>query len=515
MILMVAVLGGIFAYWQSVLLATVGQKVVAAVRYDLYRHIQQLSQTFHESASTGDLLARLTGDVRLVRDLLVTSVIYFSARILVLVGTLTVMFLMDWRLTLVTILILPPLIWSTRSFAARIKSAARRQRRKESKVAHVMAENLSAIKVIQAYARESFENERFQRQNAASSNAELRATRLEATMERVIQIILAAGTCAVVWYGVARVQAGALTPGDLLVFSAYLSGLYKPIRKLASLTGRLSKAASCGERLLAILDIQPEIYDRKDAVDPGRLRGDIELKDVSFAYGASVGVLEKANLRIEAGERIALFSPSGSGKSTIVNLIMRFYDVERGTVLLDGHDVRDLKLARVREQVALLPQEGYLFNASIRDNIAYGKLDASDEEIEAAARAAAAHDFIMALEEGYDTVLGERGARLSGGQKQRIAIARAMVRDASLVILDEPASGLDGDSERAVLEAIGRLIEGRTCITITHDAAAACRADRIYTIRDHAIIEVSAEEVMAGTRGPAEMARRRLEGLAS
>ncbi len=500
-ILLVAVIGGLLTFGQTYLLAMVGQKVVAAVRFDLYRHIQRLSHSFHDAASSGDLLARLTGDVRLLRDLLVTATIYFSARILVVIGTMVVMLLMDWRLTLVAMAVLPLLTFASFTFAAKIKGAARRQRRKESKVAHVLSENLSAIKVIQAHARESHENEKFQRQNASSAKAELRATKLEAHLDRVVQIILAAGTCAVVWYGVTRVRAGVLTPGDLLVFTAYLSGLYKPIRKLASLTGRLSKATACGERILAILELEPEIADRPNAVEAPRLAGNIAFDNVTFGYQSEHPVLNKANFTITAGEKIAFASPSGSGKTTIANLLLRFYDPQEGTVRIDGMDVRDMTLASLREQVAVLLQEATLFNASIRDNIAYGKLDASDEEIITAAKAANAHEFIGALPDGYETVVGERGATLSGGQRQRIAIARLMVRDAAILILDEPMTGLDAANEAAVRQALERLVADRTCLIIAHDQETVRLAERTMTIIDGTVTESS-----PGAAGP-EQAR--------
>ena len=488
-ILLIAVIGGIFAFGQSYLIAATGQKVVAEIRLDLYRHIQRLSHSFHDQTSAGDLLARLTGDVRMMRDLLINASIYFSARILVIGGTLTVMALMDWRLTLCAVVILPLLAIVTRRFGEEIKGAARRQRRKEGKIAMVMGENISAISVVQGFAREAYEEARFAKQNNSSAQAGLRATRLEAHMDRLVQVILALGTCAVVWYGVVRVQSGAITPGDLLVFTAYLSTLYKPVRKLAAMTGRIAKATASGERLLEILDLQPEVRETPGAVQAPAFTGQVVFQDVSFAYPGGASVLQRAGLAIRPGECVALVGPSGAGKSTLGRLLLRFYDVTGGRVAVDGHDVRDLTLASLREQISVVLQDSILFATTIRANIAYGRLDATDEEIEDAARAAGAHGFILDLPDGYDTVVGERGATLSGGQRQRVALARAILRDAPILILDEPLTGLDATTARQVAGALGVAARGRTTLMIAHDETSLSLADRIVEVRDGLLTE--------------------------
>lgn len=483
-ILLIAVIGGIFGFGQSYLIAATGQKVVAEVRLDLYRHIQRLSHSFHDQTSAGDLLARLTGDVRMMRDLLINATIYFTARILVITGTLTVMALMDWRLTLCAIVILPLLVTVSRHFSEEIKGAARRQRRKEGKIAMVMGENISAISVVQGFAREAHEEARFAKQNNSSAQAGLRATRLEAHMDRLVQVILALGTCAVVWYGVTRVQAGALTPGDLLVFTAYLSTLYKPIRKLAAMTGRIAKATASGERLLEILDLEPDVREKPDAAIAPSFTGNIAFENVSFGYPGSGPVLQGAELEIKPGECVALVGPSGAGKSTLGRLLLRFYDTTGGRVTVDGHDVRDLTLPSLREQISVVLQDSILFATTIRANIAYGRLDATDEEIETAARATGAHAFILDLPDGYDTRVGERGATLSGGQRQRIALARAILRDAPILILDEPLTGLDAETAAQVADALGVVAGGRTTLLIAHDETSQSIADRLVEVRD-------------------------------
>lgn len=499
-ILVIAVVGAMFSFGQVFLIACVGQKVVASVRQQLYAHIQRLSHSFHDERNLGDLLARLTGDAVLMRDLLVNSVIYLSARFLVIVGIIGIMLMMDWRLTLVALLVTPLLAVSVVGFGRKIKGAARRQRRKESQIADVMTERLVAIRVVQAYAREAHEEAVFARNNMGSAKAGLRATRLEAHLNRLVQVVLAVGTAAVIGYGVLRVGAGALTPGDLLVFAAYLTSLYKPVRKLAAMTGRISKATVCGERITAILDVEPEIRDAPDARPAPPFAGTVEFRDVDFAYGNGSTVLRNVNLTLQAGQTVALMGESGAGKSTIANLLLRFYDPQRGTVRIDGHDVHGLTLSSLREQIAIVLQESVLFDATVRDNIAYGKLEASEEEIVAAATAAHAHDFIRWLPNGYDTVIGERGAMLSAGQRQRIAVARALIRDAAIVVLDEPLTGLDRGSEDAVIDALSTLMQGRTCLLITHDRRTAALADRILLVENGAVSEMRDSHLPASDR---------------
>ena len=482
MVLVIALLRGILGYGQAYLTASVGQRVIASVRKQLFSHIQRLSQSFHDEQHSGDLLLRLTGDIQLLRDLLVNAVLLITERLLVMIAVAGVMLWMDWRLALVALMVLPALALVSFRTSGKIRHATRKQRRRESRTANILSETIAAVPIIQAHAREAWEDQRFERQHKASLKAGLRATRLEANLNKVVEVILAAGTAAVLWYGVHRVLAGALTPGDLLVFTAYLATLYKPVRKLATLTSRLAKSSICGERLIAILETEPEIRDLPTAHPAPPLRGDIEFRNVTFGYRDDRMVLRDASFRIPAGKTAALVGESGAGKSTVARLLLRFYDPQRGSVCIDGEDIRHYTLASLRSQISIVMQEPHLFALSVRENIAYGRLDATDADIERAARLAKAHDFIEHLPEGYDTVLSEGGASLSAGQRQRIAIARAIVRDAPIVILDEPMTGLDAASEASVQQALERLIEGRTCLLITHDRTSALRADLVFTI---------------------------------
>jgi ABC-type multidrug transport system fused ATPase/permease subunit len=301
-------------------------------------------------------------------------------------------------------------------------------------------------------------------------------------MDRLVQVVLALGSCIVLWYGIVRVRDGAISPGDLLVFLAYLRTFYKPIRKMAGMTGSVAKAVASGERLIEILDLKPDVSEAPDAMDAHRFKGDVVLDNITFSYGKGQAVFENATLHLEAGKITALVGSSGSGKSTVARLLLRFYDPISGAVRFDGVDARRFTLNSLREQVALVLQESVLFATSIRDNIAYGKLDATDEEVFAAARAAGADDFIRALPDGYETVVGERGATLSGGQRQRIAIARAMLRDAAILILDEPLSGLDDRTAAEVAEALRLAARGRTTVLIAHDAHSLAIADKVVRV---------------------------------
>ena len=483
-ILTVAVVGGAMAYVQATLIAAVGQKVVADIRLDLYRHIQRLSHSFHDTTSSADIISRLTGDVRMMRDLLIDSAIFFAARTVVMAGTVAIMLLMDWRLTLAALTVLPGLVLVTRAYGGRIKDAARRQRRKEGKIAVVMTEGISAISVVKGFAREAYEEERFSRQNTSSAAAGVQSTRMAAQMDRLVDVMLAVGTCIVMWYGVVRVRGGAVSPGDLLVFTAYLSTLYKPIRKMSSMTARIAKATASGERLLEILDIKPDITDPTGATAEHVMRGFVALEGVTFSYPGGPPVLQDATLCLQPGETVALVGSSGAGKSSVAKLLMRFYDPQAGRVTIDGRDLRDIAVSSLRDHIAVVLQESVLFATTVRENIAYGRLDATEDEILEAAVAAGADAFIRRLPHGYDTILGERGESLSGGQRQRIAIARALLRDAPILILDEPLSGLDADTARDLVQALKLVARGRTTLLVAHDALSLSLASRVVQLQD-------------------------------
>ena len=485
-------------YLATVNLALVGNRVLTEVRGDLYRHLLRLSLSYHTRARGGDLVTRLTGDVNRLQEVAVTAVFPLFIHVLTLIGMIGLMFWMNWRLAALTLLAFPLISLSTLRLGKRIKGVARTQRRREGDMAAVAAESLNAIKVIHAYSLEGELSSQFSSQNDKNQKESVRGARLSAQMERGVDAMLALSTATVLWFGAQQVFTGALTPGDLLVFMTYLKNAFKPMRDMAKYTGRIAKASAAGERVLDILDTEPDIKDRHDAVDALPFRGGVSFQQISFEYEANHPILRDVSFELAPGQFVALVGPSGGGKSTLAGLLLRLYDPQAGRILIDGRDVREYTLDSVRSQMSVVLQEAVLFAVSVRENIAYGSPDATEEEIVAAARRANAHEFIARLPEGYDTVLGERGATLSGGQRQRITIARAMLRGAPIVLLDEPTVGLDSESEHAVRRALEELATDSTTLLITHDLLAAEAADEILYLEGGRVMERGThDELMA------------------
>ncbi len=480
-IMVIAVLAGIAGFGHNYIFKSVGQRVLAVIRRQFYSHIQGLSHSFHDQNQSGDLLVRLTGDIRTLRELLISSIVFMTERGLFLAGMLAIMLWMDWRLTLVSIVVIPPLAICAKVFSRRIRSATRQQRGQEGKLASTFNERLGAIKLVQAFTRESFEEARYSEYEQQNLQAGLQATWLESHLSRIVEVVLAMGTCAVLWYGVTRVQAGIITAGDLLVFIAYLKSMNKPVQKMAEMTGKLAKVSSCAERIIQVLEVEPEVRDEVYALPAPQLRGEVRFENLSFGYGDR-RVLDDVSFTIQPGEHVAVVGASGAGKSTLANLLLRFYDPQQGAVRVDGCDIRSYTISSLRDQTAVVMQEAVLFSGTIRENIAYGRLEASEEEIFRAAEVADARGFIEAMPERYDTLVGERGKSLSGGQRQRVAIARAVVRNAPLLVLDEPLTGLDVKSRETVRRALARLQAGRSTLHITHDFESAAASDRVVLL---------------------------------
>ncbi len=495
-VLAVAFLIAVFGFGHNYIFKSVGQRVLAAIRTQFYAHVQRLPHSFHDMNQSGDLLVRLTGDIRTLRDILVTSIVFVTERGLFLLGMLAVIFWMDWQLALVSIVVLPPLAICGKVFSSRIRHANRKQRGHEGELASVVNERIGAIRVVRAFARENHEDERYSRREKANLKAGLRAIWLESHLTRIVEVILAAGTCAVLWFGVTRVQNGAITAGDLLVFISYLKSMHKPIQKIAEMTGKFARIGACAERIMSVLEVRPERDDAPGSVAAPALSGAVSFDSVIFAYADGRPILDRVSFEIKAGEHVAVVGASGAGKSTLANLLLRFYDPVQGSVRVDGVDIRRYTRASLRDQMAVVLQEAVLFNASIRDNIAYGRIDADDKDIVRAAVVADARRFIAELDEGLDTIVGERGKALSGGQRQRIAIARAVVRDAPILILDEPLTGLDAHSKRLVRAALERLQAGRSTLHITHDLDSAARADRVLVLDQGRVVGFDCHETL-------------------
>ena len=490
------------SFTNTVGLARIGNRVLAEVRGDLYRHLQSLSLSFHVKARGGDLVVRVISDVSMLKDVTVTAVLPMVSNLFVLVGMIALMLWLQWELALLALAILPLFGLSTMRLSRRIREVAREQRRREGAMAATTAESIGAIKTVQALSLEPMFAATFARRNQRSLKEDMKGRRLTASLERTVDLLIAAGTAMVLWQGTRLVLRGSLSPGDLLVFLTYLKRAFNPLQDLAKYTGRMAKAAAAGERVLDILGRIPEVRDLPGATPAPAFRGEVRFEGVDFAYEPGRRVLEGIEFDATSGAHVALVGPSGIGKSTLVNLILRLYDPERGRVTIDGRDIREYTLDSVRAQVSVVLQDSLLFAASVRDNIACGSSDAAEEEVEAAARLANAHEFIAAMPDGYDTILGERGVTLSSGQRQRIAIARAAIRKSPILILDEPTTGLDEENERAVVEALERLARGRTTFLITHTLHLVARADLILYLEGGRVLECGthAELTRAGGR---------------
>ncbi|MBA2364324.1 MAG: ABC transporter ATP-binding protein, partial [Chloroflexia bacterium] len=466
-------------------------------------HMQRLSLSFHAKSSTGDLLTRLTGDVNMLRELLVASMLSFISEVVVLVGFVSVMFWMEWRLALASVVVIPVVFALVTVYSGRIRDATRKQRKREGELASRLHQALNGIHIVQLFAREDEEDERLRGLNKRSLRSGLKATRLEAQLNRAVELSLAVGTAVTLWLGALQVIAGRLTPGELIVFVSYMQSFYRPLRRISRVAERATKADSCVERITNVLDQASDVWDGW-VVAPrssGAFKGALRFRDMTFEYKPGRPVLREIDFAIAPGQTVALVGPTGAGKSTLLGLVPRLWDPSSGVVEVDGRDVRDYTLKSLRDQIAVVPQDGMLFSGTIRENILYGKPEATVVDLEAAARAARIHDHIVSLPEGYDTSVGERGVTLSGGQRQRLAIARALVKDAPIVLLDEPTTGLDAESESLVMEALDRLLEGRTALVIAHRLATVRRADLILVLDEGRVVESGTHEDLLAAGG--------------
>ena len=477
------------AYLSLVSLSIAASRIMCDIRSQLYAHLQRLSLAFHYRTKSGDLLTRITSDIDRLQDVIVNHSLPLMINLFTLVFMVGVMVWMDWELALISLAVFPVFMLSTLSMSHRIRQVAKRQRRRESALAATAAESIGAIKVVQALSLEAMLTQIFTQDNRKSLEESARTQQFSAGLKRTAEILVAIATALVLWRGVHLVQAGSATPGDLLVFITYLKTAFKPTRELAKQMAKISQGVVSAERIIDLLNVVPEVQDAKGAIVAPQFQGAIQFRNVSFAYQADRPILQDLNFEIQPGQRIALVGPSGSGKSTLVSLLLRLFDPQTGQILIDGCDLRDYQLQSLRNQISIVLQDSILFGTSIRDNIAYGSLGATHDQVQRAAELANAHDFIMALPEGYDALMSERGTTLSGGQRQRIAIARAAVRQAPIVILDEPTVGLDNKSEQVVNEALGRLTRASTTILITHDLSVSRDCDQIFYLEAGRILE--------------------------
>ncbi len=440
------------------------------------------------------MVARLTSDLQLVQQLVVSGLYDLFTNTLTLLGMIVIMFLIDWHLALIALTVMPLLFYVTYHYTSRIRRLSRDQRKREGQVASISQETISSMKIVQAFNAQDHEISRFNEASSKSLASSMVSTRLQAAFTGVVAICVALGTSAVIFLGGAGVIAGSLTPGDIIVFLTYVGAMYRPMRNLSKLANTITKATAAAERIVEILDTRSEIVDAPDAKELAKVHGLVEFSHVDFEYDPAHPVLRDISIEARPGEKIAVVGPTGAGKTTIMSLLLRFYDPKGGSVLIDGLDLRHVRLATLRRQIGIVLQEAVLFHMTIRENISYGRPEATEEEIIAAAKAAQAHRFITRLPNGYDTLVGERGSTLSGGERQRIAIARAILKDAPIVVLDEPTTGLDAESEALVLRALDELTKGRTTFTITHRLTTIRNVDRIYVIEAGSIVESGTHE---------------------
>jgi ATP-binding cassette subfamily B protein len=500
-VILIAVVSAVSTYAEKYLTTSVGQRVMHDLRLTLYNHIQRLSLAYFAQQKTGDLIVRMTSDIDAVQDFVSSALLGIIVNCLTLLGMLGVMFYLDWRFTLISLSVAPALFFVVYTFTRRIKTNTRAVKKKEGEIASVVQESLTAVRLIKAFAREDYESQRLDEKSLESVEMALLARSVKAKLAPFVELIVAAGTCLVLWYGARLVLTGQISSGALIVFILYLGKMYKPMRDLSKMTDTISKAQVGFERIREVLQTESQVRDLPRSRRAPPFKGRIEFERVTFGYEPGRPILKDVSLTVEPGQFIALVGPTGGGKTTLMSLIPRFYDPEEGRVKIDGADVRSFKLRSLRDQISYVLQETYLFRATVWENIAYGKPSASRSEIVRAARLANAHEFITRLPEGYDTVIGERGETLSGGQRQRITIARAIIRDTPILLLDEPSSGLDAESEELVFEALARLMEGKTSVVIAHRLATVMRAELIFVVEDGSIVESGTHDELLARGG--------------
>ena len=499
--LVIAAVSALCSYAEKYLTTSVGQWVMHDLRRMLYSHIQRLSLSFHDQMKSGDLISRVTSDIDAIQSFITSGLLGALVNILTLFGMMGVMFYINWKFTLIALSVAPALFLVVYSYTRRIKKAAREVRKKEGEILSVIQEVFSSIRVVKAFAREDYEQKRLEDESLESIEIALRARSLKAKLSPLVEIIVACGTALVLWFGARMVMDDTLSAGSLVLFIVYLGKMYKPMQELSKMTDAYSKADVGYERIREVLEIERDVKDLPGARKAPKLKGKVEFDNVSFHYQPDSPILKEVSFTIEPGQVAAIVGPSGSGKSTIIGLIPRFYDPVSGVIKIDDVDARLYKQKSLRQQISFVLQDTLLFHAPIWTNIAYGRPEATREEILQAAELANAHEFIMEMPQGYDTMVGERGVTLSGGQRQRIAIARAIIRDTPLLIMDEPSAGLDAASEKLVFEALDRLMKGKTSIVIAHRLSTIRAAGVIFVVKDGRIVERGSHDELMQSGG--------------
>ena len=500
-IIAIFVVRGLFWYGQNYLMSYVGQSVIIDIRAAVFKKLQRLSVSFYDKNKTGTLMSYVTNDVNALQSAMVENTIEMITEGFILIGSVVAMIYLDWRLTLFTVCTFPVVLWFMEFFGKKIRKTGGRIQECTADITSVLQESVASARVIKSFVREDYEVDRFDVENRANFRANMKNAQLMATLTPVVELVAAIGVTMIIWYGGNNVINGTITAGSLVAFLTYAVNISNPIKRLTRVIGNIQKALAAAQRVFMIIDMPEERAESRDAKQLPEVSGKVEFQNVSFAYDDKGNVITDLSFSVKPGEVIAIVGPSGAGKSTIANLLPRFYDVNKGDIKIDGHSVREVTLDSLREQVGIVPQETMLFNGSVYNNILYGRLDATKEEIEAAAKAANAHDFIMQLTDGYETKLGDRGVNLSGGQRQRIAIARAILKNPRILILDEATSALDTESERVVQEALDRLMVGRTSFVIAHRLSTVKNADKILVLEKGNLVESGTHDELLALDG--------------
>lgn len=500
-IIAIFIVRGLFWYGQNYLMSYVGQSVIIDIRAAVFKKLQRLSVSFYDKNKTGTIMSYVTNDVNALQSAMVENTIEMITEGFILIGSVVAMIYLDWRLTLFTVCTFPVALWFMEFFGKKIRKTGGRIQECTADITSVLQESVASARVIKSFVREDYEVDRFDVENKANFRANMKNAQLMATLTPVVELVAAIGVTMIIWYGGNNVINGTITAGSLVAFLTYAVNISNPIKRLTRVIGNIQKALAAAQRVFMIIDMPEEIAESRDAKQLPEVSGKVEFQNVSFAYNDKGNVITDLSFSVKPGEVIAIVGPSGAGKSTIANLLPRFYDVNKGDIKIDGHSVREVTLDSLREQVGIVPQETMLFNGSVYNNILYGRLDATKEEIEAAAKAANAHDFIMQLTDGYETKLGDRGVNLSGGQRQRIAIARAILKNPRILILDEATSALDTESERVVQEALDRLMVGRTSFVIAHRLSTVKNADKILVLEKGNLVESGTHDELLALDG--------------
>jgi ABC-type multidrug transport system fused ATPase/permease subunit len=487
--LVIALIGAIASYIDNYYTTSVGQWVANDLRLRIYEHLHRLSLRYYDHAKTGALVSTITNDVSTIQDFASSSTLDIVVDLLTILFMVGLMFWLDWDFTLIAVVFAPLLLLFIFHFKKALKEATHAVRARQSDVLSIVQSGLGSIRITKAFGRQDLELAHLEAASLATVDAALRARKIKSMLSPVVSIVVAFCTAIVLWKGTSLIVAGSMTAGALTVYLAYLKSFFKPVKDLASMTSTIAQTTVALERIETILSSDEVIKERAAPLDPGRLKGAVSFDGVSFGYDKDSPVLQDVSFKIEPGQVVGIVGPTGSGKSTVLSLLPRFYDPAQGRILIDGIDIADYKLSALRAQIGFVLQDTVLFRGTVRENIAYGRPEASDDEIVAAAKVANAHDFISRMPLGYDSTVGERGETLSGGQRQRIAIARAVVRNSPILVLDEPTAALDTESERLVIEALRRLMKGRTVIMIAHRLGTLIDADKIIVLKDGAIAE--------------------------